>query len=249
MENENITEHQIELSIVIPAFKEAKKIHIDIEMAANFLNRQKLSGEIIVVDDGSPDATTSVALSLQDKYPELKVLRYETNRGKGYALRYGVVNSRGDKVMFADSGLCVSYEIAFIGLSMLNLNMCDIAHGSRRMRGSVVKRQPLYRSIGSKVYSLVVHALMGVPLYISDTQCGFKLYKGDYARRLYSKAFTDGFMIDIEIILRSLSSGYRILEFPVIWSNDADTRYDPIKGTWKNLLELMAIRWRLFTKK
>lgn len=238
----NIEQHEFDLSIVIPAYKEARKIEQDIRAAAIFLANQRLTGEIIVVDDGSPDDTVTVAQSFEAEFPNLRVLTYRPNRGKGHALRYGMTRSRGKFVMFADSGLCVPYEIATIGLSMLNLGMCDIAHGSRRMRGSVRKRQPLYRRIGSKVYSYVVYTVMGVPRYISDTQCGFKLYRGDVARYLYGQAFTDGFMFDTEVILRALMQGYQILEFPVLWSNDADTRYDPLKGTWRNFLELMQIR-------
>lgn len=244
-------EHQpeLKLSIIIPAYKEAHKLERDIQAAADFLATQSLAGEILVVDDGSPDDTAALAKALLADFPELKVLSYQPNRGKGYALRYGITRSRGRNVMFADAGLCVPYDNALIGLKMLELKMGDLVHGSRRMRGSVRRQQPLYRRIGSKVYGLVIHTLMGVPWYISDTQCGFKLYRGDVARRLYSEAFTDGFMIDIEIILRALAAGYLILEFPVLWSNDADTRYDPIRGTGRNFLELMAIRWRLSDKR
>ncbi len=236
---------ELDLSIVIPTYKEAKKIKRDIQAAADFLATHKLAGEILVVDDGSPDDTVETAMALETKFPTLKVLSYKPNRGKGHALRYGIAHSTGKKVMFADAGLCVPYDIATIGLTMLDLRMCDIAHGSRRMRGSVRRQQPLYRRIGSKVYSLVIHTLIGVPSYISDTQCGFKLYRGDVARRLYAQAFTDGFMFDIEIILRSLMAGYQILEFPVLWSNDADTRFNPMRGTWGLFLQLVAIRWRL----
>jgi len=117
--------------------------------------------------------------------------------------------------------------------------------GSRRMRGSVVVAQPLYRRLGSRAYKFFVHAFMGIPLYVSDTQCGFKLYRGDVARALYEPAFTDGFMFDSEIIMRALRANYRLLEFPVLWSNDADTRYDPIRGTVRNLSELLKLRYRL----
>ncbi len=172
----------------------------------------------------------------------LRVYRYDTNRGKGHALRYGIARANGRNVLFADSGLCVPYEIARIGLIMLDLNMCDIAHGSRRMRGSVRRRQPLYRRVGSRVFAFVVHMFMGIPPYISDTQCGFKLYRREAAQKLYGAAFTDGFMFDTEIILRALNNGYRILEFPVFWSNDSDTRYDPVRGTLQNLLELTKIK-------
>jgi dolichyl-phosphate beta-glucosyltransferase len=242
----NYLSDELELSIIIPAYKEASKIKRDILAAEAFLNSRRLAGEILVVDDGSPDSTVATAKSLEAEVPSLRVLSYVPNSGKGHALRYGITRSQGKIVMFADAGLCVPYNIASIGLTMLSLGMCDIAHGSRRMRGSVRKQQPLYRRIGSKVYGIVIHTLMGIPWYISDTQCGFKLYQGDIARSLYASTFTDGFMYDIEVILRALASGYQILEFPVLWSNDADSRFNPLTGTWRLLLDLITIRWQLF---
>lgn len=233
------------LSIVIPAFKEANKIAIDVAAASEFLKTKDAPGEIIVVDDGSPDGTAIIARKLQGTYPELRVISYDRNRGKGHALAHGVLKARGSYILFADAGLCVPYDIAAIGLMMLDLNMCDIAHGSRRMRGSILRAQPTYRRIGSKVYALVIHVLMGIPRYISDTQCGFKVYKRDIAHRLFAEMMTDGFMFDVEIILRALRYRYRILEFPVLWSNDADTRYDPVAGTVRNFRELSRIRWML----
>jgi len=160
-----------------------------------------------------------------------------------------VLHARCSAILFADAGLCVPYDIATIGIAMLELDMCDVAHGSRRMRGSVLRAQPAYRRLGSYVYKLLVHAAMGVPRYISDTQCGFKLYRRDVARELYADLLTDGFMFDVEIILRALRHGYRILEFPVLWSNDADTRFDPVKGTVRNLRELARIRWSMATER
>jgi dolichyl-phosphate beta-glucosyltransferase len=246
-----VSGHQIDidLSIVIPAYKEAAKIQQDIEAAAEFLIRHNITGEILVVDDGSPDNTVEVAKAMEPYVPNLQVLTYRPNRGKGHALRYGMARTRGSKVMFADSGLCVPYEIATIALTMLDLEMCDMAIGSRRMRGSIRRRQPLHRRIGSKCYSFLIHTLMGLPLYISDTQCGFKLYRGEVARHLYAATFTDGFMFDIEVILRGLMGGYQVLEFPVLWSNDADSRFNPLTGSWRLLKDLAVIRWRLFREK
>jgi len=236
---------QIELSIVIPAYKETAKIERDIRAAAAFLDDHNIRGEILVVDDGSPDNTFAVAQALESSFPALTALTYKPNRGKGHALRYGITRTRGKNVMFADSGLCVPYDIATIGLTMLNLQMCDVAIGSRRARGSIRRQQPLYRRIGSKVYSFVIHTLVGIPWYISDTQCGFKIYRGDVARHLYGACFTNGFMFEIEVILRSLACGYQVLEFPVLWSNDADSRFNPLTGTWKLMVDLAIIRWRL----
>lgn len=237
-----------DLSIVIPAFKEAAKLPADIDAAFAFIAAERLTAEVIVVDDGSPDDTAAVARGFRARYPELRVLSYIPNRGKGHALRYGIARARGRNILFADAGLCVPYPIARIALSMLDMRMCDIAHGSRRMRGTVALAQPLYRRIGSRLFGIIVHGFMGIPLYISDTQCGFKAYRRDVAQRLFGAAFTDGFMFDTEIILRALAERYSILEFPVIWRNDADTRFDPRRGSVRILRELLAIRVGLLRK-
>jgi glycosyltransferase involved in cell wall biosynthesis len=234
-----------DLSIVIPAFKEAAKIERDILAASAFLAAERIAGEIIVVDDGSPDDTAAKAASFQPSVPSLRVLRYERNRGKGHALRCGIAHARGRYVLFADSGLCVPYDIARVGLTMLDLNMCDVAHGSRRMRGSVVREQPLLRRVGSRVFSVIIHTAMGIPSYISDTQCGFKLYRRETAQALYGATVTDGFMYDIEVILRALKAKKRILEFPVLWSNDADSRMSPRRDSLKFLRDLAHIRFVL----
>jgi glycosyltransferase involved in cell wall biosynthesis len=231
-----------DLSIVIPAYNESAKIQTDIDAAFAFLSQERLSGEVIVVDDGSSDDTAAVVGRLTDRYENLRVFTYSPNRGKGYALKYGVMRTVGRNVLFADAGLCVPYDIAKIALAMLDMRMCDVANGSRRMRGSVKRAQPLYRRIGSLVFGSLIHVFMGVPTYISDTQCGFKAYRRDVAHRLYGECFTDGFMFDTEIILRALANAYTILEFPVVWRNDADTRFSPIRGSMRNISELVRIR-------
>lgn len=237
------SQSQVDLTIVIPAFKESAKIQHDIRAAHQFLTEQfSGTGEIVVVDDGSPDDTAARARVLAQEIPELRVIRYEQNRGKGYALRTGVKASRGQYVMFADAGLCVPYTNALAGLELCRDGV-DLAHGSRRTRQSEIKvAQPAYRRIGSKVFWLFVKSFLGIPRQVKDTQCGFKVYKGEAARQLYGESITDGFMLDIELIRRAAKKGYRIAEFPVQWSNDSDTRYRPIKGTIRNLRELIRIR-------
>jgi len=239
----------LDLSIVIPAFKESGKIELDVRAAFSFLRDHGLSGEIIVVDDGSPDDTFAKASALREEIPILQVLRYPKNRGKGHALKYGITRTRGKRVLFADAGLCVPYEIASIGLTMIDLGMCDIAHGSRAMRGSIRRAQPLHRRIGSRCYALLIHTAMGIPWYLSDTNCGFKLYRREAAHELFARSFTDGFMYDVEIVLRALAAGLTILEFPVLWSNDPDSRFDPRTGSFRLLRDLFIIRLKLALEK
>ncbi len=236
----------LDLTIIIPTFNDAHKFSADVEAADRFLQDETLNGEIVLVDDGSTDDTLDHARALQARFPRFRFLSHQQNRGKGYALARGVESAQGRIVMFADAGMCVPYDIARIALTMLALDMCDIAIGSRRMRGSVKKEQPLYRRIGARGHSMLVHAL-GVPGYISDTQCGFKFYRSAVAKRLFGELITDGFMFDVEIILRAVKDGCRILEFPVLWSNDPDTRFKPFPGSLRVLGDLARIRialWR-----
>jgi dolichyl-phosphate beta-glucosyltransferase len=234
----------MDLSIVIPAFDESKKIARDVEAAAAFLEGHQLAGEIIVVDDGSEDNTAEAARSVQiSQNIKLDVIRYETHRGKGYAVRTGVKHSSGRYVMFADSGCCVPYEETLRGLDLLKSGGYEIAHGSRKTRGChIEKAQSFYRRLCSKMFHWLVIHDMKVPVEFTDTQCGFKIYKGDVARHLYGECITDGFTFDIEIIMRAQREGYRIKEFPIDWTCDRDSRLSPTRSSWRVLSELLTIR-------
>ncbi|OHB63884.1 MAG: hypothetical protein A2168_00940 [Planctomycetes bacterium RBG_13_50_24] len=240
----------MDLSIVIPAFEESKKIARDIKEAVAFLEIHDFTGQIIVVDDGSKDNTAETAKNTPvPANAQLNVIRYETHRGKGYAVRTGVNNSSGEYVMFADSGSCVPYEDTLRGLELLKSDACDIAHGSRKMRGCrIEKTQSLYRRICSAIFHWFVIHDMKIPADFTDTQCGFKMYKGNVARHLYGEAITDGFTFDIEIIMRAQKEGYRIREFPIDWTCDRDSRLSPTRSSWHVLSELLRIR-RTLSKK
>lgn len=234
----------MDLSIVIPAYREGHKVGHDVEAAAAFLVRQGLKGEIIVVDDGSPDDTEQAAMRAAVPSQVLRrVIRYTPNRGKGRAVRTGITASTGTYVLFADVGLCVPFDNTMRGLELLRNGQCEIAHGSRKLPGSVqVRRQRLYRRMLSWGFRRMVGLFMGIPGRLSDTQCGFKIYRGDVGRELYGACRSDGFMFDIEILLRALKKGYRVLEFPVEWRCDWDSRLHPARGAADTLAELQAIK-------
>jgi dolichyl-phosphate beta-glucosyltransferase len=240
----------MDLSIVIPALDESKKIGRDIETAAAFLAEKSLEGEVIVVDDGSKDTTTEVAKNVEiPKAIQRQVIRCEHHRGKGYAVRTGINQTTGKYVMFADSGCCVPYEDVLHGLQLLKDGACDIAHGSRKMSGChIEKTQSLYRRICSKMFHWFVIHYMKVPAEFTDTQCGFKIYKGDVARHLYGECITDGFIFDVEIILRAQKEGYSIKEFPIDWTCDRDSRLSPTRSSWRVLSELITIKRALDKK-
>jgi dolichyl-phosphate beta-glucosyltransferase len=234
----------MDLSIVIPALNESKKIAFDVEMAAMFLEGNNLKGEIIVVDDGSTDGTDKAAKTVQmPPCVTIKIVRYQPHRGKGYAVRAGIKETVGEYVMFVDSGCCVPYGNALLGLEVLRDGLCDIAHGSRKLIESDIKiDQPWRRRISSRFFKWLLKRLLQLPPDLTDTQCGFKIYKGEIARQLYSQCISDGFMFDIEIILRARKQGYRIKEFPVEWTCDIDSRLSLARTLWPVISELRAIK-------
>jgi dolichyl-phosphate beta-glucosyltransferase len=234
----------MDISIVIPVFEESKKIGRDIEAASGFLESNHLDGEIIIVDDGSRDGTAEAAEKtavLSETI--LKVVRLQHHTGKGAAVRTGIKQTSGEYVMFADSGCCVPYRNVLDGLKLLKSGACDIADGSRKMPASSIRKvQSWYRRVYARVFRWVVIYAMKIPAEITDTQCGFKIYKGDIGRKLYRECVTDGFMFDVEIIMRALKQGLRIKEFPIEWTCDRDSRLSPAKSLWRVLSELITIK-------
>ncbi len=234
----------MQLSIVIPSFNEAAKIRSDVEAAAHFMKHDGLHGEVIVVDDGGTDGTVQAARrSAVPEGVELRVLRHERNHGKGCAVRTGMTASRGRWAMFADSGLCVPYREARKGLGLLREGACEIAHGSRWLPESHVARpRGPYRRLASFLAARGIPALARTPYRLTDTQCGFKIYRGDVARELYGACLCDGFLFDVGVILRAVRCGYRIREFPIEWHSDPDSRFDPLSAMPDLLRQLVTIR-------
>jgi len=234
----------IKLSIIIPAYNEREKIGRDVKLAGEFLASNDLDGEIIVVDDGSNDDTSAQAKAADVKPPaELRLISCPDHHGKGYAVKMGMIASRGEYAMFADSGGCVPYDNALPGLEMLERGECDIAHASRKLAETVIKRgQPLHRRVFSKMFRFVAAMLMDIPRNLTDTQCGFKIYRGQVARHLYGECVSEGFMFDVEIISRARRAGYIITEFPIQWTCDPDSRLSVGQSPWQVGRELLRIR-------
>lgn len=236
------------LSIVIPAYNEQTKIARDLRAASDYLSHRPYDSQVIIVNDGSRDDTVKIIEEFIRTHTTARVwfrlISYPRNRGKGYAVRRGILEATGQSVGFIDAGLCVPYYYLEEGLKKLEEGF-DYAIASRRLsRTKVHVTQPFHRRAGSKVFWVVVRFLMGID-FVSDTQCGFKLYRAASARKIFSKVQTDGFMFDIEALLIAKSLGLRGVEFPIEWSNDRDTRYHPVLGTLRNCKELMGIRMRL----
>jgi dolichyl-phosphate beta-glucosyltransferase len=234
----------VDISIVIPAFNEEKKIGYDVEAAAVFIDEEVVSGEVIVVDDGSSDNTAGNARNATvPSAVKLNVIRLDKNRGKGYAVKTGILASNGDVVLFADSGTCVPYANALSQIERIRGEELDIAMASRRLKDTVIHRnRSLKRRLLSSFFRLVARIITGVPNRFSDTQCGFKIYRGEIARVLFAKCVTTGFLFELEVLLRALKEKCRIEEFPVEWTCDLDTRLRPGIDAAKVLKEMFQVR-------
>jgi dolichyl-phosphate beta-glucosyltransferase len=230
-------------SLVIPAYNERNRIEACLRSVAEWV-RARPGGwvwEVILVDDGSSDGTHAAALRLAGELGlPLKILRHEKNRGKGCALRAGVLASSGDPVLISDVDLSTPLT-EWLKLAE-RLPTHPIAIGSRALKEDLVRRrQPFYRRLLGKTGNLLVR-LLAVP-GIRDTQCGFKLFRGDVARDLFRRARINGFAYDMEILYLARLRGLAIAEVPVLWFNSPDSRVSLLRDALPTLWDLIRLRW------
>jgi len=239
-----VTYFSMQLSIIIPAYNEADRIGRTLEKTLNYLSRQEYSSEIIVVSDGSRDQTRSVVENNFTACGQvvLKMLEYHPNRGKGYAVRYGVLKSRGRHVLFMDADYATPIKEVEKGRRLLK-DGYDIAIGSRGLADSEVTRhQRFSRALAARMYTLVQNRYLG--FHYKDTQCGFKLFTHSAAHHLFSLQQLDSVIFDPEILWLAGSHCYKVAEFPVRWKHDENSRirYDTFAKSLFVFRELFKIR-------
>jgi dolichyl-phosphate beta-glucosyltransferase len=230
------------MSIVIPAYNEEKRIRNSLSEACAFLNDSGMDYEVVVVDDGSSDGTSRIVESVARISPKVRLVGYEKNKGKGHALRTGVLVTTGDFVLVMDADLSTPMEELGKLMPYLSDGGFDIAIGSRALALSdIIRKQPWWRRSMGKMFNRIVKVL--VIGDFSDTQCGFKLFRGGAARNLFREAKIDRFAYDVEILARAKKKGYGMKEVPIRWINSPESRVDPLKDSLQMLADLVRIRF------
>jgi dolichyl-phosphate beta-glucosyltransferase len=230
------------LSVVIPVYNEEDKIGRDLESLFDYLRQRPYAAEAIVVDDGSADRTAQIVRGSAGPGRNLCLLSLDRNRGKGRAVKTGIMAARGQYILVVDAGGCVPYENLERGIGLLEAGACDVALGSRSAAGAFIRRrQAFHRRLGSWIFRRILCPAMGLR-GVTDTQCGFKLFGRRAARAIFSSSRINGFMFDVETVLKARRQGLRLAEFPVDWTNDPDTRLRLVSGSLRNVGDLIRLR-------
>jgi glycosyltransferase involved in cell wall biosynthesis len=229
-----------QLSIVIPAYNEAARIELTLDRVLSCVAKQGWDAEVLVVDDGSSDATTEIVHRWMEKHPRLHLIKNEGNRGKGYSVRNGLLQAAGEVVMFTDADLSAPMEEANLLLAAI-ADGADVAIGSRWMdKTRQTIHQPLYRRFFGRCFNWVTRTIMGLPF--KDTQCGFKAFKRPVAQIIFRLQRIERWGFDPEILFIARKLGYDIREVPVTWGHDERSRMSYLKDGMKMLEEMAIIR-------
>jgi glycosyltransferase involved in cell wall biosynthesis len=224
------------LSIIIPAYNEAKRIPASLVKVREYLSAAQWDfAEVLVVDDGSTDSTAQVA-----REAGVRVIQNPGNRGKGYSVKHGMLEAKGEWALFTDADLSSPIGEAEKLWSAVEREGAQIAVGSRAVDRSLVGvHQPLLREVVGRVFNAVVRLVTG--LSFKDTQCGFKLFETSAGREVFSRQLLDGFGFDVEVLFIARKLGYAAVEVPVRWDNVEGTKVSLLLGL-AAFLDLLKVR-------
>jgi dolichyl-phosphate beta-glucosyltransferase len=218
-----------DLSIVIPSYNEELRLPATLERIAEYLPTLGLQTEVLVVDDGSRDRTAAVAKS------------YRENRGKGYSVRHGMLEARGDMVLFTDADLSAPIEESDKLIGALR-NGYDVAIGSRAMDRTLIStHESLFREFAGIVFNKIVRIILRLPFV--DTQCGFKAFKREHCKIIFEQQRIEGFGFDPELLYLARHHGLRSIEIPVRWGHSPATKVSMMRDSLKMFVDIFAIRW------
>jgi glycosyltransferase involved in cell wall biosynthesis len=232
-----------DLSIVIPAFEEQVRLGDSLLKILLYIEKNSLRAELIVVDDGSSDRTAEIARDACAEFPKIKtnVIRYEKNRGKGYAVKTGLLASSGDIALFSDADLSTPIEELPKVVEPIRAGEFDVVFGSRELDKSLINtHQSWRREQGGRVFNFVVRSMTGLPFL--DTQCGFKAFNMLKFRPLLPLMQIERFGFDIEFLYVAFHKGLRLAEIPVVWNHCEGTKVEMWRDSRRTFNEVRLIR-------
>jgi dolichyl-phosphate beta-glucosyltransferase len=231
------------ISIVIPAYNEEARLPATLEKVIDYLRPKNFSfSEIVVVDDGSRDSTASLVEQRQVSYPSLRLVRNPGNRGKGFTVRHGVMESRGEWILTTDADLSAPIGELDKLIIAVERERAKVAIGSRALDRSLVGvHQSAAREAAGRVFNLLMRGVTGLPF--RDTQCGFKLFEAAAGREIFSRQTLDGFSFDVEDLVIAKVLGHKAVEVPVVWNNVEGSKVGTLSGA-SSFAALLGIRWR-----
>lgn len=230
------------ITIVVPAYNEERRLPDSVRKLGEFMRAEPRVREIVLVDDGSLDSTSSLMREFARRDPRIRVVSYWPNAGKGYAIRRGVLEAAaGHAVLITDADLSTPLD----DLRILDaaLRDHDVAIGSRALTLSRIgTSQRWYRRWMGKTFNRLMRAITGLPF--SDTQCGFKLFRAEPARRIFTEASVDRFAYDVEVLVIASRLGHSVAEVPVRWDNSPDSKVRIVRDSLRMLGDVIRIRKR-----
>lgn len=229
------------ISVIIPAYNEAARLPKTAQAVANYFRARPVAfQEILIVDDGSNDSTAQIAVDLAKFNPNIRVLANPGNRGKGYSVRYGMLEARGEWRLFVDADLSAPIDELDTLWSAVERSGAVVAIGSRALDRSLIGiHQPGFREKAGRLFNVVMRMTIGLPF--ADTQCGFKLFRGDVAKDVFSRQTIERFGFDVEVLFIANRLGYKIIEVPVHWFHADGSKVGLLSGLW-SFFELAKIK-------
>jgi dolichyl-phosphate beta-glucosyltransferase len=226
------------LSIVIPAYNEESRLPNTLPQVAKFVEAQDYKAEVVVVDDGSTDRTAQIVEEIAAQYPCVRLVR-APHGGKGHAVKTGMMQVQSEYAFLCDADLSMPISELPKFLPPCQ-NGYQVAIGSREGQGAVRYNEPAYRHLMGRVFNLLVK-IMAVPGF-EDTQCGFKCFHHSVTADLFSRQTIDGFGFDVEVLYIAQKHGYKIVEVPIHWYYQAESKVHPIKDTIRMVKDMLTVR-------
>jgi len=237
----------MKLSVIIPAYNEEGRLPKTLREIDEYLKKQDYQSEIIVVSDGSKDRTGEVTKEMMREIKNLRLIENKENHGKGYAVRQGILEAKGDYRLFTDADNSTSIDQVEKMWPYFDQGYA-IVIGSRDVKGAILDPpQPRWRRFVGNIFRFFSHMICGT-WGILDTQCGFKGFTKKATLDIFPRTKIYGFAFDPEVLVIAKKSGYKIKEIPILWKNDPESKVK-FKNMVKMGMGLLRIRWNTLTKK